>query len=148
MMRTLFATLVLFATAAHAQAAYRCPPTYPGKDAPPTPLTGASMRSGELHGNGWIAPPMDEAAEEGYDERYAFADDEQAWLVCTYGSRKRIKGRIHDGHEWAQRMEAGGSEWWIRLAPQVGTCTVQVREVKAGAPHKSTWTVEATCQRQ
>lgn len=142
----LIAAMVLLPATVHAQAVYRCPQTYPGKDTSPSPLTGASMRSGELHGSGWIAPPLDEAAEEGYDERYAFADDEQAWLVCTYGSRKRIKGRSHDGHEWAQRMEAGGSEWWIKLAPKVGICTVQVREIKPRDPGKSTWTATAVCK--
>lgn len=130
---------------ASAQMSYKCPQVYPGKDALPAPLTGAFMESGEVPGNRWYAPPREEAAEEGYDVPYSFADEEQAWLVCSYGGRKRIKGRIHDGHEWNQRMEGSVADWWMKLAPKVGNCTVQVREVKSRAP-KSLWTVTTTCE--
>lgn len=147
-MRRLFlatALSTLSCGAAHAQAIYKCPQLYPGKDAPPAHLTGASMRTGDL-GEGWIAPPMDEAAEGGYDERYVFADDEQAWLVCSYGARKRISGRFHDGHEWNQRMEGSSAHWRIRLAPKLAECTVQTRERKAHAGGKGMWIVTSVCQ--
>jgi hypothetical protein len=102
------------------------------------------MRWGELRGDGWLKGD-DEAAEEGQDIHYGFADDEQAWLVCSYGSRTRIKGRFHDGHEWNQHMEGGVAEWWIKLGPKVGRCTVQIREVKSHDPAKSAWTATAAC---
>ncbi|MDB5748898.1 MAG: hypothetical protein JWP72_3746 [Massilia sp.] len=104
------------------------------------------MHTGEMRGDGWMAPPPEEAAEEGYDVRYGFADEEQAWLVCTYGGRKRNKGRFHDGHEWNQSMSDPVADWWMKLAPKVGVCTVQVREIKSRSPGKSMWTVTATCK--
>lgn len=139
----LLAVLVVPCLSANAQV-YKCPQTYPGKDAPATPLTGAYMHMGEIRGEGWLQGD-EEAAEEGYDARYAFPDEEQAWLVCSYGGRKRNKGRFHDGHEWNQSMSDPVAEWWTKLGPKVGVCTVQVREIKSRAP-KSTWTVTATCQ--
>lgn len=147
-MRTLIlaALMILPSAATNAQMIYRCPQVYPGKDAPPAPLTGAFMDSGEVRGSRWYAPPRDEAAEEGYDTPYTFADEEQAWLVCSYGARKRIKGRFHDGHEWNQRMEGGIAQWWMKLAPKVGKCIVQIREIKSRDPSKSTWTVTAACK--
>lgn len=146
-MRTLFiaALIILPCGATNAQMIYRCPQVYPGK-ASPAPLTGAFMDSGDVPGTRSYAPPRDEAAEEGYDIPYTFADDEQAWLVCEYGGKKRIKGRFHDGHEWNQRMEVGTAAWSMKLAPKAGRCNVQVREVKSGAPSKSTWTVTAICK--
>lgn len=141
----LFITLILSGTASNAADLYRCPQAYPGKDAPSAPLTGASMRSGELHGNGWLTGD-DEAAEEGQDIRYGFADDEQAWLVCTYGGNNRVKGRVHDGHEWNQRMEGGIAEWWVKLGPKISSCTVQIREVKSRTPGQGTWTAAAICK--
>lgn len=142
----LLAVLVLSTATATAQV-YRCPQTYPGKDAPPAPLTGAFMESGEGRGNRSYAPPRDEAAEEGYDIPYSFADEEQAWLVCSYGGKKRIKGRFHDGHEWNQRIQGSVADWWMKLTPKVGICTVQVREVKSRVPSKSRWTATATCEK-
>lgn len=142
-MRTILLAALVLSTATAAPEVYRCPQTYPGKDASATPLTGGAMMWGERNGNGWLVP-RDEAAEEGTDSHYSFVGDEQAWLVCSYGSRKRIKGRFHDGHEWGQQMEGGGSQWWMTLAPKVGECTVQIREVKARS--QSTWTVAANCE--
>ena len=144
-MRTgLFAVLVLSCVATNAQV-YRCPQVYPGKDAPVAPLTGASIRLGELHGNGWLVGD-DEAAKEGYNDHYELLVDKQAWLVCSYGGTKRIKGRFHDGHEWNQRMEWGGIDWWMRLAPKIGACTVKTREIKQRNGDKSAWTVTAVCE--
>lgn len=143
-MRTaLLAALVLSTTTASAQV-YKCPQAYPGKDAPAALLTGAYMHMGEIRGNGWLTED-EEAAEEGYDSRYGFPDEEQAWLVCKYGSTKRNKGRFHDGHEWNQSMAGSVAEWWMKLAPKAGICTMQVREVKSRTP-ASTWTVTTTCQ--
>lgn len=143
----LFAVLaVSCATAANAQFVYKCPQTYPGKDKPATPLTNATMAWGELRGNGMFAGDYSEAAEEGYDSRYPFAGEEQGWLICGYGGTKRIKGRFHDGHEWNQRMEWGTSEWWVKVAPKVNVCNVQVREVKSPGSDKRIWTVTATCK--
>jgi hypothetical protein len=129
----------------YAQMIYKCPQAYPGNDAPAAALTGGLMDSGEVPGNRFYAPPRDEAAKEGYDIPYSFADDEQAWLVCSYGAKKRIKGRFHDGHEWNQRMEGAIAEWWMRLAAKVSQCTVQVREIKSRTPSTSAWTVVALC---
>jgi hypothetical protein len=143
----LIAALILFTATANAQV-YRCPQTYPGKDGPPESLTGASMMYGERPSNGlpfpagWLTP-SDEAAEEGYDLQYGLPENEQSWLICKYGARKRVRGRFHDGHEWGQFMEAGPIQWWMKLAPKVSVCTVQVREVKT---RKSTWTVAAVCK--
>lgn len=144
----LFAALLLFCAAVNAQFVYKCPQTYPEKDQPATPLTNATMAWGELHGNGLFAGDYSEAAEEGYNLRYGFVGDEQAWLICGYGGTKRVKGRFHDGHEWNQRMGWGNSEWWVKIAPKVRACDVQVREVKNRDPSKSTWTVTATCTGQ
>lgn len=104
------------------------------------------MDAGDTPGSRSYAPPRDEAAEDGYDTPYTFADDEQAWLVCNYGAKKRVKGRFHDGHEWNQRMEDGAVTWWIKIAPKAGRCNVQVREVKSGSRNKSTWTAAAFCK--
>jgi hypothetical protein len=37
------------------------------------------------------------------------AQPEPLWLICTYGARKRAKGRFHDGHEWGQAAKGSGS---------------------------------------
>jgi hypothetical protein len=147
-MRTLvIAVLILLRCGAgNAQMIYQCPQAYPGKDAPSALLTGAFMDSGDTPGSRAYALPRDEAAEDGYDTAYIFADDEQAWLVCDYGARKRVKGRFHDGHEWNQRMRDGAVTWWIKLAPRAGRCNVQVREVKSDSRTKSTWTAAAFCK--
>lgn len=143
-MRTLlFAVLALSFAATNAEV-YKCPQFYPGKDKPATPLTGALMTQGELRADGYWTD--DEAAEDGYDVHYAFEDDKQAWLVCSYGGKKRIKGRFHDGHEWNQRMEWGGIDWSVKLPPKMSRCTAQVREVKSGDRGTSTWTATATCK--
>lgn len=104
------------------------------------------MDSEDTPGSRSYAAPRDEAAEDGYDIPYTFANDEQAWLVCDYGAERRIKGRFHDGHEWNQRMEDGAVTWWIKLAPRAGRCNVQVREVKSGSRNKTTWTAAASCK--
>ena len=83
-----------------------------------------------------------------YDLPYSFADEEQAWLVCSYGGNKRVKGRFHDGHEWNQRMEGSVADWWVKLAPKVGICTVQVREMKSGVRRKSAWAATAVCKNE
>lgn len=142
----LVSLLILPLGTANAQTIYRCPPLYPGKDGAPAVLTGAFMDSGDERGSGTYAPPRDEAAQEGYDLPYAFADDEQAWLVCSYGATRRIKGRVHDGHEWNQRMEGSVATWWMKLAPKLRTCIVQVREIKSRPPGKGTWTATALCE--
>jgi hypothetical protein len=71
---------------------------------------------------------------------------EESWRSTHTGSKKRISGPFHDGHEWNQSMEPGAFEWWMKLAPTVGRCTVQAREVKSRPPGKSTWTVTAVCK--
>ncbi len=146
-MRSLFLAFLIGLQSApiSAQMTYRCPPVYPGKDAPPLPLTSAFMDSGEVADLRTYAPPRGEAAEEGYDLPYSFSDEEQAWLVCSYGGKERIKGRFHDGHEWNQRVEGSVADWWIELPPRAGMCLVQVREGKARDPKKSRWMATATC---
>lgn len=139
----LFAALVLSSSATNAQV-YKCPQVYPHKDKPAAPLTGATMRQAEERAGGYWTD--DEAADEGYDVHYAFDPNEQTWLVCFYGGKKRIKGRFHDGHEWNQRMVSAGIDWEMRLAPKVSECTVQVREVKTRTASKGTWTVTALCK--
>ena len=146
-MRTLFFAALTLACAVSNAAVYDCPQVYPGKDASTASLTGASMMWGELHGDGYLHGD-DEAADGGYDIRYGFADDEQAWLVCAYGADKRIKGKIRDGREWGQSMSYGGIKWWVKLAPKVGNCTVQVRETNVTDSRKNIWTAAAVCQHQ
>lgn len=146
-MRTLFFAALTLACAVSNAGVYKCPQVYPGKDAPAVPLTGASMMWGELHGDGYLHGD-EEAANGGYDIRYGFADDEQAWLVCAYGADQRIKGKIRNGHEWGQTMSYGGIKWWLKLAPKAGNCTVQVRETKVSDSSKSTWTAIAICDHQ
>jgi hypothetical protein len=154
MKRTLIAAIVLSASAAHAEV-YRCPPTYPDqtypvKNVPNAPLTGAEVMFGQRPSNGlpypdgWITP--DEIAKEGgMDFRYSLAEGEQGWLICTYGAHKRIKGRVHAGKEWGQHMESG-QPWFVKLPAKIKGCTVQVRENKNSASGKSAWTATATCQ--
>jgi len=156
MKRILVIALALSACASHAEV-YRCPPTYPDqsypvKDLPNAPLTGAEIMFGERPGSGppypdgWLTP--DEIAREGgMDFRYALSEDDQGWLICTYGAHKRIKGQLHNGKEWGQHMEPG-QPWFVKLSPKIKDCTVEVREVKSRDPNKSTWTVTAACQRQ
>jgi hypothetical protein len=152
MKRTLIAALTLSSAVAHA-GVYRCPQTYPGKDAPAIPLTGAFMMWGERASSaprfptGWLRGD-DRVAQEGIDIRYGLAEPpEPNWLICEYGSRKRIKGRSRDGHEWGQYMEGHGKEaWFMRLAPKDMDCTVQIREIKSRDPSNSTWTATAICK--
>jgi hypothetical protein len=139
----LFVTLLLSCASTNAQL-YKCPQVYPNKDKPAAPLTGAMMRQSEPTPTNHLKD--DEAAEEGYDAHYALDPYDRAWLVCFYGGNKRIKGRFHDGHEWNQRMASADFDWEMRLAPKVSDCTVQVREIKARDPRKSTWTATAICK--
>lgn len=149
MKRNLIATLILSASAAHA-GTYNCPPTYPGKDSPGLALTSGMMMWGELPTDGTIYPSGwlrgdDRPARDGVDILYGLSEPpDPNWLVCEYGSRKRIKGRFHDGHEYGQYMQGHGKESvFIRLAPEDINCMLQAREVKSHQP--STWTVTATC---
>lgn len=139
----LFVTLLLTGASTNAQV-YKCPQVYPGKDKPAAPLTGAMMRQSEPTPSNHVS--AEEAAEEGYDTRYALDPYDQAWLVCFYGGNKRIKGRFHDGHEWNQRIASADFDWEMRLAPKLSDCTVQTREIKERAPGKSMWTVTALCK--
>jgi len=147
----LLIALALPFTVAHAEV-YRCPQTYPDKAALAVPLTGAYMMWGERPSDGPPFPsgwetPREEVAADGLDLHYALPEDEQSWLICQYGARKRIKGRFYKGREWGQYM--GGGEkypWFLKLGPKISECTVQTREIKARSPGKSTWTVTATCQ--
>jgi hypothetical protein len=155
MNRPLIVTLVLWSAVAHAEV-YRCPPTYPDqtypvKNVPNAPLTGAEIMFGERpssgppYPDGWITP--DEIATEGgIDFRYPLSEHDQGWLICTYGAHKRIKGRFHSGKEWGQHMESG-QPWFVKLPPRIKGCMVQVRESKTHAPSKSTWAVTATCEK-
>lgn len=141
----IFALLALSSVTVNAEV-YRCPQSYPGKDKPALPLTSAEMTQDTdiQFASGFMTD--DEAAEEGYDQHYAFDTEWQTRLVCLYGNRTRVKGRFHDGYEWNQRMLDGGSEWSMKLAPKISRCTLQVRETKASNPSKNSWTATVTCQ--
>jgi hypothetical protein len=110
------------------------------------------MMFGERPSNGLPFPsgwdtPNDRVVEGGLDQHYELPDNEEGWLICEYGSRKRVKGRFHNGHEWGQYMEHYGEQsWFVKLAPKDASCTVRIREVKDRAPGKSTWTVSAVCK--
>lgn len=150
-MRTsLFTAIALFCFAAEA-AVYRCPQTYPEKDAPPEALTGGYIMYGERPGNGIPFPsgwdsPQEEAVVDGVDLHYGLPEDEQSWLICQYGASKRVKGRFRANKEWGQYMERGGKyPWFLKLAPKLNQCTVQLREIKSYTTSKSTWTVAAIC---
>jgi hypothetical protein len=152
MKRTLVAALILSCTVAKA-AEYRCPQTYPGNGALDTHLTGAMMMFGERLGNGLPFPsgwdtPNDVAVDGGLDQHYELPESEEGWLICEYGSRKRVRGRLQGKKEWGQYMEHYGQQsWFVKLAPRDRSCTIQIREVKTRDPSKSTWTVTATCGR-
>jgi hypothetical protein len=149
--RILVAALAMSCVVAHAEV-YRCPPTYPGKDAPNFPLTGAFMMWGERPTSGPPFPsgwdtPDDLPAEEGLDQHYELPASEERWLICEYGSRKRIQGRLRGKHEWGQYMQGHGQQvWFIKLAAKDSSCTVQTREAKSRRP--SAWTVSATCKHE
>jgi hypothetical protein len=151
MKQTLIAALVLSCSTVHA-AEYRCPSAYPGKDAPATLLTGAMMMFGERPNNGLLFPPgwdtpNEFAVEGGMDLHHELPENEEGWLICEYGSGKRVKGRYHGGKEWGQSMEHYGQQsWFVKLAPKDRSCTIHIREVKSHQP--STWTVTATCKGQ
>jgi hypothetical protein len=86
--------------------------------------------------------------QEGLDHRYGLdADPDPKWLICVYGSRKRVKGQFRNGHEWGQYVEGGEQMWFIQLAPKTIDCTVHIREVKHHNQSKSTWTVTSECGR-
>lgn len=154
MKRTLIAALSLSCAIASAEV-YRCPPTYPDqtypvKDVPNAPLTGAEIMFGERpssgppYPDGWLTP--DEIPKKGgLDLRYPLSKDDKGWLICTYGARKRIKGQLRDGYEWGQHM-GSGQPWFVKLLPKTTDCTVQIREIKTHSASKSTWTVTAICQ--
>jgi hypothetical protein len=109
-------------------------------------MFGERPASGPPYPDGWLTP--DEIPqEEGIDFRYWLSDDDKGWLICTYGARKRIKGRLHGGHEWGQHMESG-QPWFVKLPPKTKVCTVHIREGKTHDPGKSTWTATATCEHQ
>jgi hypothetical protein len=147
-MRRLALTVFSFAsTIANAQV-YTCPQTYPGNDRPAASLTSATMAWGEIHGTGLFAGDYSEAAQDGFNLRFPFMEDQQAWLVCSYGSKKRNRGQLHKGREWNQYMEWTPTEWWIQVAPKVRACDVQVREISTRVPGKSTWTATAVCEHQ
>lgn len=152
MRRTLIAALILSASAIAHAGTHHCPSTYPGKASPGLPLTGGMMMWGELPTDGTRYPSGwsrgdDRPARDGIDILYGLSEPpDPNWLVCEYGSRKRIKGRFRDGHEWGQYMEGHGKEsWFIRLPPEDINCTLQTREAKSHQP--STWTVTAACTR-
>lgn len=130
--------LLLFCSTASAEV-FNCPQAYPGKDRPAAPLTGAMMAWGEDR-TGLFAGDYSKPAEGGFDAAYPIMDDQQAWLVCSYGSKKRLKGKLHDGREWYQYMEWGPTEWWIRLPPKVHDCVVHVRESQSRM-----WRATAEC---
>lgn len=151
MKRPLIALLALTWGVTHAEV-YRCPQTYPGKDGPAIHLTGAMMMFGERPSNGVPFPPgwdtpNDRVVEDGLDQHYELPDNEEGWLICEYGSRKRVKGRFHNGHEWGQHMEHYGKQsWFVKLAPKDASCTVHIREVKDRDPDKSKWEITAVCK--
>jgi len=80
------------------------------------------------------------------DTHYGFGEGEQAWLVCSYGGGKRVKGRVHDGHEWGQYMDDGQREWWVKLASKLAMCDLQVREIKSRGGSPSAWTATVNCE--
>lgn len=125
---------------------YSCPQTYPGNDRPAAPLTSATMAWGDIHGTGLFAGDYSEPAQDGFNLRVPFMDDQQAWLVCSYGSKKRNKGQFQDGKEWNQYMEWTPTEWWVKIAAKVRACDVRVRELKNRDLSKNKWTVTAACQ--
>jgi len=150
-MRTIFLAALVLSTAMATAEVYRCPQTYPDKDAPADGLTGAYMMWGERPSSGppfpsgWVTP-REETAVDGLDLHYELPEDEQSWLICQYGARKRVKGKLHDGREWGQHMEAAKHPWFLKVSPKVAECTVQVREMKSPTASKSTWTATATCK--
>ena len=154
MKRTFLTLLALSCTVANAEV-YRCPQTHPSKDAPAIHLTGAMMMFGEMPSNGGLPfpsgwdTPNELVVEDGVDQHYELPANEEGWLICEYGSRRRVKGRFRNGHESGQYMEHYGQQlWFIKLAPKDTSCTVQIREVKNSDPSKSIWTVTAICVNQ
>lgn len=147
MIRLVLTVFSLASAIANAQV-YTCPQTYPGNDRPAASLTSATMAWGEIHGTGLFAGDYSEPAQDGYNLRFPFMEDQQAWLVCSYGSKKRNRGQFHERLEWNQYMEWTPIEWWVKVAAKVRACDVQVREIKTRVPNGSTWTATATCTDQ
>jgi hypothetical protein len=157
MTRTLIAAFALTCAVSEA-AEYRCPPTYPDqtypvKNVPNAPLTGADVMFGQRpsrglpYPDGWVTPD-EKAAKDGVDRDYWLPENEPGWLICTYGARKRVKGQFHDGLEWGQHMEYGsGQPWFMTLPSGTTSCLVRIREARGSNPGKSTWNVTATCDR-
>ncbi|GAA5012671.1 hypothetical protein GCM10025794_00850 [Massilia kyonggiensis] len=147
MRKLIFSVLILSSAAAGAET-YRCPQAYPGKEMAALPLTSADMTQDTdiQFASGFFID--DEAAEEGYNAHYAFDAESQTRLVCIYGGKTRVKGRVHDGHEWNQRMQGGDTEWSMKLAPKISRCTLQVREIKVRDSGNSKWTATANCTPQ
>jgi hypothetical protein len=91
-MRTVL--LLLVCGAANAQV-IECPATFPYEPAPlardskgivaPSRLNGGGAYFGELGGRGELHGERKEV-KGGTDVRYGFAEDDQKWFVCGYGS--------------------------------------------------------------
>lgn len=125
---------------------FTCPQAYPGKDRPPARLTNGAMAWGEDRA-GVFAGDYSKSAANGFDEAFPIMAYEQAWLICSYGGKKRHKGKFQDGREWGQYMEWSPIESWVKLPPKVHGCTLHVRGIKAGGRSAGTWSVNATCRK-
>jgi hypothetical protein len=155
-MKSAFIAVLILAASTSRAEVFRCPPTYldqnyPVKNLPNAPLTGAEIMFGERpssgppYPDGWLTPE-EIPKEGGMNFRYGLSEDDKAWLICTYGARKRIKGRLHGNKEWGQHMESG-QPWFMRLPAKVKECTVQVRESGNPDPNETIWMVTTICRR-
>lgn len=125
---------------------YKCPAFYPtqaGNER--VALTSASMHVGELHGEGWLHGAS-EPIKGGTSRKYVFPEGQKSWLVCSYGSKKRISGTTINGQQWGQYMEWDKRERWIPLSAKVAGCELLVREVARGDSTRHVWTAEAVCK--
>lgn len=125
---------------------YKCPPfhTTPGPSGR-TALTSATMHAGELQGD-WSLHGAREPIKGGTSTRYVFPEGQKNWLVCSYGSKKRISGTTINGQQWGQYMEWDKRERWIPLSAKVAGCELLVREVARGDSTRHVWTAEAVCK--
>jgi hypothetical protein len=141
----ILSVLVLTVHAANAQM-WKCPETYPGKDAgtQPIPLTNATMAVGAAHGANRLQ--TGKSVNGGTDTRYSFPSKEPRWLVCWYGGKERVNGTVVGGRERGQYVADHRHEWWMELDPKVTACGVRLREIRPFGQSKSTWEVTALCE--
>ncbi|HWJ95455.1 MAG TPA: STY0301 family protein [Telluria sp.] len=112
--------------------AVECPRFYPftSPEVPHGHSGGGQVRKAALNGAGVYTGAfigqeetigIPSKIKDGYQRRYAFAPNEQKWLVCGYGKNGEV-------------------QWWERLDPKATSCVLQVKGKERAVPEAVTIT--------